>query len=281
MTLKYAYNTNGLQSHRLDEALSLIADHGYHGVALTLDHMHLDPVRATSTELRQARDWISERELEAVIETGARYVLDPYRKHRPGLCHPEPRARQRRLDLLKRSVEITAELGASLLNFAAGPRDEGRDQSHAWALLEEGVDALLRHAKPLGVKLTFEPEPGHWIQSLAGYDRLRRLFPQLLLTLDVSHVSVCCDEGSPEEAIAAYHKHLGMVHLEDAPQRVHAHLPFGEGELDVSAILKQLRRVNFEGLCAIELSRHSHAAHQLVPESIRTLHELERELDRA
>ena len=44
MTLRYAYNTNGTANHRLDDAIGLIADAGYAGVALTLDHHHLDPM---------------------------------------------------------------------------------------------------------------------------------------------------------------------------------------------------------------------------------------------
>ena len=43
MTLRFAYNTNGAANHRLDDAIRLIADSGYHGIALTLDHHHLDP----------------------------------------------------------------------------------------------------------------------------------------------------------------------------------------------------------------------------------------------
>ena len=41
MSLRFAYNTNGMQSHRLVDALALLGETGYHGVALTLDHMHL------------------------------------------------------------------------------------------------------------------------------------------------------------------------------------------------------------------------------------------------
>ena len=42
--LRFAYNTNGAANHRLDDAVALIADAGYDGVALTLDHHHLDPM---------------------------------------------------------------------------------------------------------------------------------------------------------------------------------------------------------------------------------------------
>ena len=54
--LRFAYNTNGLQSHRLADALELMAAAGYRGVALTLDHMHLDPLAATTAEVEPAED---------------------------------------------------------------------------------------------------------------------------------------------------------------------------------------------------------------------------------
>ena len=44
MTLRLGYGTNGLTDLRLDDALGLLADLGYDGVGLTLDHMHLDPL---------------------------------------------------------------------------------------------------------------------------------------------------------------------------------------------------------------------------------------------
>ena len=43
MSLRFAYNTNGLAHHRLPDALAMLADCGYDGVALTLDVAHLDP----------------------------------------------------------------------------------------------------------------------------------------------------------------------------------------------------------------------------------------------
>jgi sugar phosphate isomerase/epimerase len=89
--LRYAYNTNGAAHHRLDDALALVADAGYDGVALTLDVHHLDPfapdlpsrARALGARLRALG-------LGLVVETGARYLLDPRAKHEPTLVTADP-----------------------------------------------------------------------------------------------------------------------------------------------------------------------------------------------
>ena len=275
MSLRFAYNTNGLQSHRLADALSLLGESGYHGVALTLDHMHLDPLETTPAQAAGVKRLLKQQRLSCVVETGARFVLDPRRKHWPTLCTADPLARMRRVDLLKRSVELAAALDAELLNLASGPREASQDPATAWLFLVGSLREVLDHAREHDVVVTVEPEPGHLVATLADFDRLSdEVGGDLPLCLDVSHVSVEADEGTPEAAIEAYAHRLALVHLEDAPRGRHEHLPLGEGELDLPAILGALTRVGFEGLCAVELSRHSHAAHTLVPQTLATLRDL-------
>jgi sugar phosphate isomerase/epimerase len=52
---------------------------------------------------------------------------------------------------------------------------------------------------------------------------------------------------------------------------VHEHLMFGEGELETAEALRALRACGYEGLVAVELSRHAHAAHEVVPRAIEAL----------
>ena len=40
MSLRFGYVSNGLADHRIEDALELLAENGYSGVALTLDHIH-------------------------------------------------------------------------------------------------------------------------------------------------------------------------------------------------------------------------------------------------
>ena len=268
MSLRLAYNTNGLQSHRLDEALELLADLGYDGVALTLDCLHLDPLRAGPAEVAAVARTLRRLRLACAVETGARFVLDPRRKHRPTLFDPRPLERMRRADLLRRSLSIAAELGAEVLTLPAGPVDPDSAPADARLFLLDGLRELLAAAGELGVPVALEPEPGHLIDDLAGWRALADELPELLLTLDVGHVSVARPEGTPAQAIRAHAARLGAVHLEDAPRGVHAHLPFGEGELDLPAVVGALGEVGYRGLCAVELSRHSHAAHETTAAAI-------------
>src|SRR5262245_59936578 len=100
--LLFGYNTNGFAHHRLEDALSVIAELGYGSVAITIDHHALDPFNeGTPEQLETVRGLLNDLKLRYVIETGARFLLDSRRKHQPTLLDPERTERDRRLDLLR------------------------------------------------------------------------------------------------------------------------------------------------------------------------------------
>ena len=57
---------------------------------------------------------------------------------------------------------------------------------------------------------------------------------------------------------------------------VHEHLPFGDGEVDFPPVLAALAAIEFEGLVAVELPRHPHAAPTLAASSLDFLRDAER-----
>ncbi len=180
MPLRYAYNTNGCAHHRLPDALDLIAQAGYDGVALTLDWHHLD-VTADDylDQTRRVSDELRARELGVVVETGARFLLDPRRKHEPTLMSPESEGRRVRLDMLTRALDVCAVLGGETVSFWSGPLRQGVEPERAWEWLEAGVAELVRRADARGVTASFEPEPGHLTELLTDYDRLAAAAPGL------------------------------------------------------------------------------------------------------
>jgi sugar phosphate isomerase/epimerase len=271
--VRYGYVSNGLADHRIEDALGLLADNGYAGVALTLDHVHFDPLaprlRARAARLRTRLESLG---LDCVVETGARFVLDPRRKHFPTLVSD---GRERRVDLLCRAVDVAAELGAPVVSLWSGTVPPDLAPARAWDLLLEGVERVLEHARRAGVALAFEPEPGMLVERLHDYELLERRLggpDGLALTLDVGHC-VCVEDDSPADCIRRAGARLAHVHIEDMVRGVHEHLMFGEGELDLPAALGALEEIGYEGLVAVELSRHAHRAHEVVPAAMRALRE--------
>jgi L-ribulose-5-phosphate 3-epimerase len=264
---RFGYNTNGFAHHRLDDALHVIAELGYRAVALTPDANHLPPDHTTDAELRMTRALLERLGLAVVIETGARYVLDPRRKHRPTLVDADAADRARRLDFLERCARIAVELGADTISLWSGVPQPEVAPDDAWRFVADGVSRLHERIAPLDIRIAFEPEPGMLVASLADWERLRDAtsIPDLGLALDVSHVP-CTERISAGDAIRRYGPALRTVHLDDTKGGVHEHLQIGDGELDWPDILRALDEVRFSGIASVELSRHSHAA----PEAART-----------
>lgn len=276
MPLRYAYNSNGLQSHRLLDALDLLADSGYQGIALTLDHMHLDPLHSSPQDWLRVKAWLRERDLAVSVETGARYVLDARRKHRPTWLDADAEGRARRSHFISRCLEIAEALEAESVVLFSGTNADALPEDQVWDQFLGHLEAAAEQARRRGFDLSLEPEPGHLVATMADWQRCQRAVAGLKMTLDVGHVPVTEPERDIAVTIEEFAPVLGAVHMEDSRGEVHEHLPFGEGCLDHQAILASLKKIDFQGLVAVELSRHSHAAHTLVPASIEFLRALER-----
>ncbi|MEU6178930.1 sugar phosphate isomerase/epimerase family protein [Streptomyces coeruleorubidus] len=261
-SLRFGYGTNGLADLRLDDALSLLADLGYDGVGLTLDHMHLDPVApGLAARTRRVAHRLDSLGLGVTVETGARYVLDARRKHGPSLLDPDPDDRARRVDLLLRAVRVAADLGAHAVHCFSGIVPDGTDTDTAWKRLTEALTPVLDAAASAGVPLAVEPEPGHLLAALADFHYLRRALgdPEPLgLTLDIGHCQ-CLEPLPPADCVRAAAPWLRHVQIEDMRRGVHEHLPFGDGEIDFPPVLEALAATGYQGLTIVELPRHSHA----------------------
>lgn len=271
MTLRFAYNTNGAANHRLTDAVALIADAGYDGVALTLDHHHLDPLADGWIERTEAlARLLHARGLGCVIETGARFLLDPRMKHEPTLLTPSAEGRAYRISFLERAIDIASILGAEAMSFWAGVPRPGVDTGEAAEWLRDGIAKVLAHAQRRGVVAALEPEPGMLVETLDDWIMVHRQMPELRLALDLGHCLVT-QEREPQAAVTEFAAHLGTVTIEDMRRGDHTHLPFGEGDMDVGSCLKALRSIGFDGLICVELSRESHRADQMIPKSLDSL----------
>jgi sugar phosphate isomerase/epimerase len=280
--LRYGYGTNGLTSHRLEDAIDLLADLGYEGVALTLDHLHLDPF-APDLPARTAavRRRLERHGLAVVVETGARFLLDPRRKHEPTFVSGE--RREVRVDYLHRAVEVAADLAAEAVSFWSGTLPAEADTATGWDRLTDGVARVLALAERREVVCAFEPEPGMFVDTLDSLLELRRRLdhPALLrVTLDLGHV-VCNEPRGLAATIRRAGDLIANVQVDDMVPGVHEHLEIGTGDVDFVEALGALRASGYAGLASLELPRQAHAAPAVAERSLRLLREAEATAERS
>jgi L-ribulose-5-phosphate 3-epimerase len=276
--LRYGYITNGLAHHRLDDALRLVADLGYDGCAITLDHAHLDPFSpGLAAEVERMGGLARALGLRLGVETGARFLLDPRHKHEPTLISDDAEGRARRLDFLERAIAVARDLGAPVVSFWSGTAPAGTPRERCWARLVAGVEAVVRRAEVCGVRLGFEPEPGMLAERVGDYHVLRAAVdtPTLGLTLDLGHC-LLTESEPPEQVVQQTAGVLSNVHAEDMRQPVHEHLVFGQGEMRYEPILAALATVPYRGLVNVELSRDSHRAPEVARVALQYLKAAER-----
>ncbi len=256
------YNTNGFAHHRLEDAVEIIAELGYRGVALTPDVHHLNP---SEDDLSDRTDSVTEQleqwQLQCVVETGARFLLDPWRKHHPTLISEGRADRDLRSGSLAVAIHLASRLGAKCVSFWSGtPTDTA---SHPTLMDRLVVECrwLCDTAASHGVRLAFEPEPGMFIDTMDKFAELHAKVnhPAFGLTIDVGHL-VCNGELPVSKYLVAWKDWLRNVHIEDMRRGVHDHLMFGDGEVDFDDVFAGLRAANYHGGVYVELSRHSHDA---------------------
>lgn len=268
--MKLGYNTNGLSFHPLDQALELIAENGYHAVGLTLDYHCLNPYEANlSAELERVRRSLETFGLAVVVETGARFLLNPKVKHDPTLLSGSKEGRARRQDFLKRATDIAVALNAEAVSFWSGSLEDEIGEEAALERLAEGCRELSDYAGERGVKLAFEPEPGMFIDTFDRFAELREKVrgENFGLTVDVGHVH-CLEPRPIAEYLREWRDLIWNIHIEDMNKGVHEHLRFGEGEIDFAPVMQSLGEIGYEGCVNVELSRQAHMAPEMLRESM-------------
>jgi L-ribulose-5-phosphate 3-epimerase len=277
----FGYNTNGFAHHRLEDVLEILAELGYEGVAITFDHHALNPYAGDLPQkLSQVRDLLERLHLRCVVETGARFLLDPWHKHQPTLLSAEEEQRRQRFDFLRRAVDIAKGIGAEAVGFWSGTPEDDAPAAVQMSRLREACLRLCDHAASAAVRLAFEPEPGMFIDTMARFAELQDqvAHPAFGLTVDIGHLH-CLGETPIANHLRHWQALLWNIHIEDMRQGVHDHLMFGEGEIDFAPVLRTLLEIGYRGGVFVELSRHSHDAVNTARHSLEFLKSLSRDVN--
>jgi myo-inositol catabolism protein IolH len=197
---------------------------------------------------------------------------------------PDEDDRQAAVRYWKRAIEITVDLGVSVMNSEFNGRPEAAAASEAqfWRSMED----LLPVFETEGVRLALEPHPDDFIEDgRAGVDLVRGINKDFVSFLYCAPHTF--HQGGDIEGIMKYAGPLlTQVHIADSfdhrassglryivnppgsPARVHQHLDIGQGEVDWDAFFRTLTAAGFGGIATVcvfaweERARES-AAHNL------------------
>lgn len=265
------YGTNGFADHTLDDVLAVLHANGYGALALTLGHPHLDPFADDAiVQAQRLRHRLDELGWPIVIETGSRYLLDPFVKHRPTLVDRDAAPRLR---FLGRAIELAGVLRADCVSLWSGVVPDDVAPAEAWSMLVERMSEIVQLAHAADVRLGFEPEPGMLVETVADALRLRDELGEpdaFGITVDLGH----CVAVEPDGVVGALRSAgdlLVNVQVDDMMPGVHEHLELGHGQLDLRSALATLHEIGYRGVAAIELPRHSHDAPGAAARGIRAI----------
>ena len=266
------FSTNSIGDLPAADAVPMLAELGYRSLALTPDHGLFGGIAseaslagdglppAVAAEAERWRGILERHDMACVVETGARHLLDPRRKHEPTLVTADPQARLRRTRFLERACDLAALLGAGCVSLWSGVARDGADERTILDRLAAGLRPVVERATRLGVRIGFEPEPGMVIDRV---DRALALCDQLGapgclgLTIDLGHLE-CMGEWPLAERLAAASGLVVNVHVDDMRACRHDHLPIGTGDVDFPQLLAALHAAGYRGGLHVELPRQSH-----------------------
>lgn len=260
------YNTNGLAHHKLEDALEIIRRNAFSAVGITIDHGVLEPNNVyTPHQIEFLQEYQAKYQFKYVIETGARFLLNPFVKHEPTLVSPLEEERRRRLDFYKYAVDSAAAINAQCVSIWSGICRRNESKCVIMNQFARDLIPLLDYAQQKGVSIAFEPEPGMFIGNLRDFSSLLERLngdSRLNLTLDVGHL--VCNQEPIEASIIDWKDRLINVHLEDMHVGIHEHLPFGTGEVNFTETFQALKKISYSYGVYVELSRDSHRAVEAV-----------------
>jgi len=195
---------------------------------------------ALEVQLEPPLLWFSEDRIRHLGEVREEYpdtvlfLHAPYRDVFLGSLH-DP-IRRAGVELVKRSVDLAAELDAALVVFHAGEVSGKTPRDLAVERARESIGEIVDHAKDRGVPAALENAP-FWKQSLFLYASDFLPLQDVPVCLDVPHAYAV-------DALDAFLDLLGdrtvAYHLSDTVRGKDLHAPLGEGEIPWRSVLSRL-----------------------------------------
>jgi sugar phosphate isomerase/epimerase len=175
------------------------------------------------------------------------------------MAHPDAKVREASRVGFQNVVSAARDMGAPIVSLCTGSRDPRdmwkfhpeNDSDEAWKDLRSELEFALRVAQEAGIRLAIEPEPANVIRDARAAKRIlnEMASSHLGIILDAANLltpdTLSRQLGVIEEATDLVGGALLLAHAKDINASGQVVAP-GEGEVNLMAFTKALRRVGYD-----------------------------------
>jgi sugar phosphate isomerase/epimerase len=201
------------------DAIDVVDQAGYPGIELSFHRDQFNPFNITDEYLATIKKKFETTRVKPVCVATASHFFTPSRPHEPSLMCIDTAGRKRRINLVKRGIEVARKLGVNLVTFGSGfIRDEhvSNPSMDPKELLVDSIHQCLKAVRDdEDIALLIEPEPGMFIETLEqGMNLVNEVnSPKFKLHLDLCHNY--CAESDYIGALALAAPHARYLHVSD------------------------------------------------------------------
>ena len=218
------------------------AGNGFSGVDLALEAPAAAPEGVKWAEVKTA---LAEKGLQAICRAATYLPLD----------NPAPLVRQAAMDEVRRAIDATAAIGATLctVRFCGWPAH--LDERTGYDYYRQLFGVILKHGQAQGVTVALENSPQN-LHQLKYFREICQRLPDLKLVYHIGHGNVQTMQSMTREYLFALADRLVHVRLSDNDGVHNLHLPLGAaptGGINLLRELQTLRSFRYDATIALEI----------------------------
>src|SRR5689334_20431898 len=217
---KLSYSTFGLTQLSFLDAIDAVDRAGYPGIEVSFHRDQFNPFEITDDDLNTIKKKFETTHVKPACVATASHFFTPSRPHEPSLMCLEAAGRKRRINLVKRGIQVARKLGVDLVTFGSGfIRDDhvANPSVDPNELLVDSIHQCLKEIRSdEDITLLIEPEPGMFIETLdQGVNLVNEVnSPKFKLHLDLCHNY--CSEKDYIGALSLAAQYARYLHVSDA-----------------------------------------------------------------
>lgn len=218
--IELCYSTFGLTNVDLLDSIIEVDRAGYPGIELAFHRDHFNPFNLTDDYVAEIKKRLASVQTKAACVATASHFFSPSHPHEPSLMSVDMAGRKRRIDLIRRGIELARKLDVPLVTFGSGfIRDEHvtNPSANPGELLVDSIQQCLTSVHDdEDITLLVEPEPGMFIetieQGLSLIDEVNS--PKFQLHVDMCHLY--CSHTDYVDVLAKVAPYARFLHVSDA-----------------------------------------------------------------